>query len=138
MKTIMLFAATAYLMSFSTPKEDMSVKGSWQVVRAQYGNEQMHEIKEQMIIKSFTGTRWSAAYYNKSNGAFDGAGGGTYRLSGNKYFETLEYFSWDSGAIGKTFEFSLTIENGMLHQTGVIEYLDDKNYKVDEWYKRID
>lgn len=138
MKTVVLFVASACLIAFSTLKDDKGVNGSWQVVKAQYGNEPMHDIKELMIIKSFTGTRWSAAYYNKSTGAFDGAGGGTYRLTGKKYFETLEYFSWDSTAIGKTFEFSLTIENGMLHQTGVIEYLDNKNYVVDEWYKRID
>jgi uncharacterized protein (DUF2147 family) len=137
MKTITLIALWGLLVS-SIPTESPNIAGTWQAVRAQYGNDPMQEIKDKTILKTFTGTRWSAAWYSRDKKVFEGAGGGTYLLKGNQYTETVEYYSWDAPTVGKTFTFTMSIENGMLHQSGFIEYRDNKRYIIDEWYKKID
>lgn len=136
--TLLLSLLLAPLSPKVIPEKELAITGSWQIVRAQYGDEPMKEINDTMIIKSFTGTRWSAAFFDPSKKTFEGAGGGTYQLKGNQYTEKLEYYSWDAEAVGKTFVFSMSIENGMLHQRGTIVYKGNKNYVIDEWYKRID
>lgn len=127
-----------FITASSSKHAGESIKGSWQVVRAQYGDEPMSEIKELTIIKTFTNTRWSGAWYNLTAKAFDGACGGTYTLKGDEYLETIEYYSWDANAIGQVAKFKLTVENGMLHQKGTISYKGNPNYIIEEWFKRID
>lgn len=119
---------------------DSKLTGSWQIVKAQYGSGPMKTLGEGDLttIKLFTATRWSVAFYNEKTKVFDGAGGGTYKLNGDQYLETIEYFSWHSDAVGQTTKFTLTLENGMLHQFGKMEYKGDKNYVIDEWYKKIE
>ncbi len=116
------------------------VKGSWKVVKARYGNdpEKTYSDNDMSIIKTFTGTRWSVAYFEKEKKTFEGAGGGSYKLSGETYVETIDYYSWDAANVGTTGTFSLKMENGMLHQYGTFVYKDNPKYIVDEWYKRID
>jgi hypothetical protein len=116
------------------------VKGSWKVVKAQYGNDPMKTYGEsdRSIIKTFSGSRWSCAYFDKTKKVFEGAGGGTYKLSGISYVETIEYYSWDPASVGTTATFTLEMENGMLHQYGTFVYKDNPKYIIDEWYKRID
>jgi hypothetical protein len=117
-----------------------TIVGSWKAVKTQYGKEPMKTRGEDdfTVIKTFTGTRWTGAFFNQKTREFDGAGGGTYKLKGERYEETIEYFSWDKEAVGQTVIFTLKMENGMLHQYGILEYKGDKNYVVDEWYTKID
>jgi hypothetical protein len=114
-----------------------TVTGTWKCVRARYGTGEM-ENRTDDVYKMFTATRWSAAFYNKHEKKFNGAGGGTYTLKGDQYTEVVDYYSWEPEAAGKTFRFVVKIENGMLHQTGTIAYKGDLNYTIDEWYQRVD
>lgn len=138
----LLFAAVCMILIAvsADTKKAPSIIGSWQVVRSQYGTSPLHEYTEgdTQIIKQFTGTRWSATFYNSKKRQFQGAGGGTYTLKVDEYKETVEYYSWDSLAVGKTSTFNLRIENGLLHQSGTIEYKGNPAYKIEEWFKRID
>lgn len=142
MKTpLYLVIAAALLLVASKPKADLNtqIKGAWRIVRSQYGKGSMEDTKaDDSIHKLFTGTRWSATYYNSGTKKIGGTGGGTYKIKGDQYIETLEYYSWDSAAEGKTFTFTMTIENGMLHQKGTIEYQGNPKYLIDEWYVRVD
>lgn len=140
MKLIPVFLGliTILLIASSSKNAENSIKGSLQVVRAQYGDGQMSDVTDLTAIKTITDKRWSVAYFNKDTKVFDGAGGGTYTLKGDEYLETVEYFSWDTGAVGQTAKFTLTIENGMLHQKGVVKYKGNPNYVIDEWSKKID
>ena len=141
MRKLLTFTAMACLLLAATskPTADTPIKGAWKLVRAQYGNDPMKDRSaDDATYKLYTGTRWSASFYNKGTKKLDGTGGGTYKIKGDQYVETIEYFSWDSTAEGKTFTFTLTIENGMLHQKGTIEYKGNPKYIIDEWYVRID
>lgn len=53
-----------------------------------------------------------AAYYD----AF-GAGAGTYKLVGNTYTETIEYFS-DPNYVGLSIDFTVKVEGDRLYQSG--------------------
>jgi hypothetical protein len=142
MKKILYLVLVSLLMiSASTPEKPVEIplKGAWKVIRSKYGDEPMTDLKkDELTYKMFTGTRWSGAFYNNVTKKFDGAGGGTYSIKGNQYFETVEYYSWDSDVVGKVFTFTMTIENGMLHQKGTMEYKGNKNYLIEEWFVRVD
>lgn len=141
MKKIFILMAIACLLTAATSKKnsDTPIKGAWKLLRAQYGNDPMEDLgPDELTHKLFTGTRWSTAFYNKTTQKIGGTGGGTYTIKGDQYIETVEYYSWDSETVGKTFTFTLTIENGLLHQKGFMEYKDNPKYIIDEWYKRID
>lgn len=141
MKKLLTITAIACLLLAATtkPTVDTPIKGAWKLVRAQYGNDPMKDLgPDELTHKLFTGTRWSAAYYNKATKKISGTGGGTYKIQGEKYVETVEYFSWDAAVEGKIFTFTMTLENGMLHQKGTIEYDGNPKYIIDEWYVRVD
>lgn len=128
-----------FIAAHSSQNTDDSIKGSWKAVRTQYGNDPMKALSENEIShKLFTGTRWSAVSFDKNTNKITGVAGGTYTIKGSDYTETVEYYSWDSSIVGKTFKFTMTIENGMLHQKGFMEWKGDPKYQIDEWYKRVD
>ena len=140
--TIMLFSL-GITMSIVLPAQTTTtpVKGSWKMVKSKYGDEKEYTdyAKEGLLTyKLFTGTRWAGSSYDTKTRKISGTNGGTYTLTGQTYTETVEYFSWDATTEGKTFQFSVTIENGMLHQFGYIEYKGNTKYLIDEWYTRVD
>ncbi len=142
MKKLLFLAVTTLLVVAAAPREtpaDVQLKGAWKIVRSQYGDGLMKDReKDDLTYKMFTGTRWSAVFYNSSTKAIEGSCGGTYAIKDNAYSETVEYYSWDAEVVGKTNNFTMTIENGMLHQKGTMEYKGNKNYIIEEWYARVD
>ena len=142
MKKMMYLLGVAILLVAASKPElpaDTSIKGAWKAIRTQYGNEPMVTLTENEISnKLFTGTRWSAVSFDKSTNKITGTAGGVYTIKGSDYMETVEYYSWDSDVVGKTFKFTMTIENGMLHQKGFMEWKGDPKYTIDEFYSRAD
>ncbi len=139
--TLYLLVVAALLFAASTTEtnSDTPVKGAWKLVRAQYGNDPMEDLgPDELTHKLFTGTRWSATHYNKGTKKISGTCGGTYKVNGNQYHETVEYYSWDPSMEGTTGTFIMTLEKGMLHQKGTFAYQGNSNYIVDEWYVRVD
>jgi hypothetical protein len=140
MKKSAIIVLAVYLLSACGTKPEssqLSLPGAWQVVKAKYGKGDF-EAPNQSVVKIFTNNRWVASYYNKDEKFFDGAGGGKYELNGNEYTEYIEYFSWDSVAVGQSAKFTMKLEDGLLHQYGKIVYKGDTGYIIDEWYKRLD
>lgn len=141
MKKILYFLVAVALTAATFPDTptDTPIKGSWKMVRYQYGKDPMKNMTDPYVsYKTFTGTHWTGAGYNKDTKEITGSCGGTYKLKGNQYDETIEYYSWDPKVAGKTFHFVMTIENDMLHQKGTMEWDGDANYVIDEWYSRVD
>ncbi len=140
-KIIYLAIAALVVIAAASPERpaDVQLKGAWKAIRSQYGKEPMVTLTESEIShKLFTGTRWSAVSYDKITKKITGTAGGTYTIKGSDYRETVEYYSWDSEVVGKTFKFTMTIENGMLHQKGFMEWKGDSKYSIDEFYSRVD
>ncbi len=142
MKKLFYLVGVALLVVAAAHREtpaDIQLKGAWKAIRSQYGKEPMVTLTENEIShKLFTGTRWAAVSFDKSTNKITGTAGGTYTIKGSDYVETVEYYSWDSDVVGKTFKFKMTIENGMLHQKGFMEWKGDPAYTIDEFYSRVD
>ncbi|NJN42911.1 MAG: hypothetical protein HC811_12440 [Flammeovirgaceae bacterium] len=141
MQKMFILVAVACLLTSASLKtnSDTPIKGAWKATRTQYGKEPMVTLSENEIShKLFTGTRWSAVSFDKITKKITGTAGGTYTLRGSDYKETVEYYSWDSEVVGKTFQFTMTIENGMLHQKGFMEWKGDPKYSIEEFYSRVD
>lgn len=142
MKKLLYLVVAALLVMAAAPREtpaDVQLKGAWKLVRAQYGNDPMEDLGPgESTHKLLTGTRWSSTFYNKDTKKIGGTCGGIYKIKGDQYIETVEYYSWDSAMEGTTNTFTMTIENGMLHQKGIIVYKDNSKYIIDEWYVRVD
>jgi hypothetical protein len=138
--TILLAACAITIAATYSEMAETPIKGTWKMVKSKYGDEKeyIEPAKGDLSLKMFTGTRWSAAAHNPTTKKIKSSAGGTYTIRGNQYIETVEYFSWGEEAVGKTFTFTMTIENGMLHQNGFMEWEGNTKYVVDEWYMRVD
>jgi hypothetical protein len=70
-----------------------------------------------------------------------GAGSGTYKLVGNTYTETIEYFA-DPNYIGLSLDFTVKIEGDRLYQSGKLPWFEGgkrvKDVQWDEVFKRIE
>jgi hypothetical protein len=91
-----------------------------------------------MVRKVFTPKFWYSTFYDAATGALDGVGFGTYQLTGNKYEETINAFSWDQSAVGKTYTFTVDIRPKKLLQQGKINTDNYKDYKIEEHFKRVE
>jgi hypothetical protein len=96
-----------------------------------------HEVQEREIYKIITGEHFFFLYYDDKK--VSGAGGGTYSVDNNTFTETLNYYSWDSTAVGTQQTFNWTIEGNVLHQTGLIKGTNNyDDYVIDEYYERVE
>jgi hypothetical protein len=71
------------------------------------------------------------------NKIFNGAGGGTYKLKNGKYQETVDFYSWDSTAVGKTFELDYEVNKASFKQFGFMNSEKYQNYAVNEKFDRF-
>jgi hypothetical protein len=71
-------------------------------------------------LKSFTGRHWNVSLVDPETGIVAQNHGGTYKLDGDTYVETVEYVSpSQKSLLGKTFTFKLKIDGDRLTQTAV-------------------
>ncbi len=98
-KLIYLISVALITVAATSPETpaDTKIIGAWKLLRFQYGKDPIQNKKQNEIcIKMFTGTRWSANNFDKATKQNGGIGGGTYTLKGDQYSETVDYYSWDS------------------------------------------
>ena len=135
---ILLLAGLGISFSNKTPQPKSSpLEGTWKLVAAKgYEPESTHA--GIVIYKIFTGKQVHFVYYNEKTGEFRGAGGGTYTLEGDTFQEKLEYFSWDSTAVGTVQAYHFKINGNRLTQSGTLNSKQYQNYEVEEVYERVE
>ena len=69
-------------------------------------------------IKLLTGGRFQWAAINPQTKQFMGTGGGTYRLDGDQYTETIDFFSRDNSRVGRSLTFTAKITGSDWQHTG--------------------
>ncbi|MCF0060615.1 hypothetical protein MUK70_15330 [Dyadobacter chenwenxiniae] len=92
------------------------------------------------VIKVLRDGFWMVAYYDdnrKGRASFNGLAGGTYEIANGKYVEHISFYSWDSTAAGKTFEFDFEVGDQSFEQHGKINSDKYKNYPIHEKFKRL-
>ncbi|MEO6285777.1 MAG: hypothetical protein ABIN80_28370 [Dyadobacter sp.] len=92
------------------------------------------------VIKVLRDGFWMVAYYDdnrKGRASFNGLAGGTYEIANGKYVEHISFYSWDSTAAGKTFEFDFKVGDQSFEQHGKINSDKYKDYPIHEKFTRL-
>jgi hypothetical protein len=144
-KFLFLSLIIALIIGSCTQQKRSPVEGAWKLIFSQ-------NIKGDSVLFKFPGTftmsdikMWSKGYvlyvgrYKRDTTFMDGYGGGPYKLDGNRYEETIQFFSVQS-YVGQTVKMLLEIRNDTLIQT----WPADDNGKINksnfrqEKYIRLD
>jgi len=132
-----LILLLSFSVSISAQTDSTSpLEGTWKLTKAKWGDDATHKVPEQTVYKIYTERHFFFLYYNEQE--LLGTGGGKYIVEGNTFTETLEYFSWDSTAIGTSQTYDWTVADNTLHQSGVIKGAQQYPYYVIyEYYERV-
>jgi hypothetical protein len=124
--------------SLGVKAQERKLDGAYEIVKASYGNGS-HDQGNRKVIKLFQNGYWIAAFFGDPNKPYylDGTGGCTYSTEKTHYIETLNFFSWDSTAVGKTITFNYKFEGNLYYQKGVLNSDQYKNDTLEETYKKI-
>lgn len=136
---ILLLIVVAAFIPYNATKK---LNGAFQRNSYKSGDMKDWELqKEQKVAKIFADGYWMVFFYDdkrQGNKLFNGAGGGTYSLLNNgKYNESLDYYSWDSTAVGKTYSFNYKVNTKAFQQYGFIDSEKYQNYAINEKFDRI-
>lgn len=147
-----LLAAVALLSSHQTaPNEDerpeiplsaddaaaAPLQGTWKLLASKW-NADTKQFADNTVYKIYTRSRFAFVYFNPADHSFTGAGGGSYAVDGNQFTERLEYFSFDTTAVGSTQTFHFEIKDGIFHQSGTLNTEKYPGYQIHEFYQRIE
>ena len=122
MKTTMLLA----FLFFATLVGAQNLEGAWKMTH-QNGK----EITEVEYIKIYQDDYFAFGAKQVSDNHFIGAGGGPFALDGDKYTETLDFFTLDPVQVGSSTSFKLDLVNGKM----VISGNTDNGMLVEIWEK---
>lgn len=113
--------------------------GPFQITAGQYGEKPLtkSEIERQYIIKIFKDGYWMGAFFGDPKKPFNGSCGGTYTIANGKYIETVNFYSWDSTAVGDVYRFNYKLENDKYFQDGKMDSDKYPNYIIKEEYAKI-
>jgi hypothetical protein len=115
--------------------------GAFRITSAQYGENKKAtsgaDLYRQQTIKIFKDGYWIAAFFGNPKKPFSGSGGGTFKASNGKYVETLTFYSWDSTAVGDTYQFDYQLQGDVYKQEGYMNSEKYKNYLIKEAFRKI-
>jgi len=137
--TVMLFLFLSYSCC-----EKNKVEGTWELVSATWAYSDTNTVEfptseYDRELKMFGKTHVIFIRQDTTNEDLFFSGGGTYKLEGNKYIETLEFSSWRSG-IGSISTYECQFRDSMMITTGPLNEKGDKlpGFQLHEEWKRIE
>jgi len=127
MKQLLIaFMAVILLMACNSKPDGLRLNGTWRLLSGTTITRGVSEVtdytKDQSMIKIINESHFAFLKHNPnapkdSSNKFD-AGGGSYTLKGDQYTEHLDYYN-DRNWEGKTFTFTVSIDNDTLVQKGI-------------------
>jgi hypothetical protein len=143
--SIFLFSLVLFIIGSCAQPEKAAIEGSWQLVYGKWmqGDSLMGEFPGKFTVSDIK--MWSkghvlfVGWFKSDTTVMDSYGGGTYKLDGNQYEETLQFHVWKS-AVGNTVKMLVEIKNDTLIQTWPVgdNGQIDKNNFSQEKYIRLD
>jgi hypothetical protein len=119
------------------PKDAGSHLGTWQLVSAKYGDaKEFSDVSNSgPHIKMLTADRFIWVIYDSKTKLISLSMGGSYRLQGASYTETVEFFLPDGMKVylGKEQAFTIRVEGDKLFQSGKLS--DGQN--IEEIWQRV-
>jgi hypothetical protein len=136
--TVVTLALTAALFAAEKPpKGTGSHLGTWQLVSAKYGDaKEFSDVSnEGPHIKMLTADRFIWVIYDSKTKLISLSMGGSYRLQGSNYTETVEFFLPQGMKIylGKEQEFTISVEGDKLFQSGKLS----DGQRIEEIWQRV-
>lgn len=113
--------------------------GAFRFIGGQHGDNTIaqQDLQKQHVIKIFKDGYWMAAYFGNPEKPFNGVGGGTYTAVNGKYTEKLDYYSWDSTAVGDTYTFDFSVTGDNYFQNGKMDSEKYPDYTIREEFAKI-
>ena len=113
--------------------------GVWRMTRAAYGDTEEAEPLEEgeATYKIITPGHFYVVSFNW-NGKFGAVVFGTHKMEGDKYVETIISSSMDSTMNGQTPSFDYEVADSSFTQIGAISYQGEDNYKIEEYFTRVE
>jgi hypothetical protein len=138
MKKVRLAAMTIAFFSYYTAVSQ-APSGAYKATETQYGDakQSKEELSRQPVIKLFKDGHWIVASFGDSALGFQGTAGGTYKIVNGKYVENINFFSWDSTAVGKSYMFDYTLNGDQYSQDGYVNSDKYRNHLVKEKYAKL-
>ena len=136
--TVATLALTAALPGAEKPAKDAgSLLGTWRLVSAKYGDaKEFSDVSNQgPHIKMLTADRFIWVIYDAKTNLISRSMGGSYRLQGASYTETVEFFlpAGMKVYLGKEQVFTIRIEGDKLFQSGKLS----DGMKIEEIWQRV-
>jgi len=136
--TIMTLAVAAALPGAEKPQKDASSHlGTWRLISAKYGDSKdFSDVSNQgPHIKMLTADRFIWVTYDAKTNLISRSMGGSYRLQGATYTETVEFFlpAGMKVYLGKEQVFTIRVEGDKLFQSGKLS----DGMKIEEIWQRV-
>ena len=136
--TVVSLALTATLPGAERPPKDAgSHLGTWQLVSAKYGDakESPDVLEPGPHIKMITPDRFVWVIYDSKTKLVSRSMGGSCRLQGSSYTETVEFFLPQGMKVylGKEQVFTIRVEGDKLFQSGKLS----DGLKIEEIWQRV-
>lgn len=136
MKKLWLIPAVLFILSVKMLAQ--APEGAFKVVESQYGNDPAATgTGKQTILKIFKDGYWIAAFFGDPEMPFSGSGGGTFNIKDGKYIETLNFYSWDSTAVGDVYTFNYKLSGNSYTQEGYMDSEKYKHYLIKEKFEKL-
>lgn len=115
-----------------------SLNGAYKMSKMKYQNDKdWVTADERFSIKVFKDGYWFSGALKKGNTELSGLCGGTYDLKNGKYNEHIDFYSWDSTAVGTTVTMDYKISPKEFQQFGKMNSAKYTNYEINEIRERV-
>lgn len=95
------------------------------------------DVEKEKIIKIFKNGYWIGAFFGNPQQPFNGTCGGTYKTEKGTYIETVDFYSWDSTAVGDTYSFKYSLSNDKYVQDGKMNSEKYPDYIIREEFSKL-
>lgn len=138
MKKLLFISIIASVWSFVSDESASKLNGAYKMSKMKYGNDKdWVTADERFNIKVFKDGYWFSGGLKKGNTELDGICGGRYDLKNGKYNEHIDFYSWDSTAVGTTVSMNYKISPTDFQQFGKMNSAKWPNYDVNEIRERV-
>jgi hypothetical protein len=127
--------------TIATKKENSkSLHGVYKLISLQTQEDTIFAPMEGIdILKFYSDSQWISPAYLSINNKVVNLAGGTYSYDGNEhYIETLNYHSKDTVNMGLATSYRLVLKNDTLYQSGVFKPGTPEQWKVEEYWIKIE
>ena len=136
MQKIFIFSLLLLTSLFTIAQK---LDGAFIVTGGQHGDKilSVADIEKQKVIKIFKNGYWIGAFFGNPQQPFNGTCGGTYKTENGKYIETVNFYSWDSTAVGDTYSFNYSLNKDSYIQDGKMDSEKYPNYIIREEFAKL-